>query len=113
MTEDKLLEVLKKMDFNIVHNEFKSKQTAPYGVYTYQDEFAYADNRTSYTKRNYHIEIYLCYVDENKEIEKKFKENKITYSKTISYIGEQRLFKINYEMEVLKDEWKHNRVRTM
>lgn len=104
MTENTLLEILKKLPFKITYYEFKEKQVPPYAVYYYNDEFLFTDNNIKITQRTYTVEAYFLNIDDNNIVENILRKNKVNYKKEITYISEQNLFMVIYEMEGFRNE---------
>lgn len=98
---EKLYDLLKTLGLPVVYHHFKTPPKLPYIVYFYtnSDNFG-ADNKVYHNSDNYQIELYTEKKEQNTEklIEDLFKSNDIYYEKTETYIDDEKLYQVIYEI---------------
>lgn len=107
MTLDEVFNLLKSTNLPVTYFKWGKKVPAlPYLVYYYpsnDDEFADGTNWIDVKQLN--VELYTD--NKNFELEKKieriFKDNDLSFMKSESYISDENMYEVLYEMEVIID----------
>jgi len=104
MTQAELFEQLQSLGMPVSYGEFKKSPSPPFITYL----FAYssdmnADNHNYVDISNYQIELYTTKKEpaQEKLIQDKFKELRIPYSKTESWLESEKLRQVIYEIQLI------------
>lgn len=102
MTEKELYNALRKTTFPIARNVFKERQSPPYVIYTDIDYKTIAANsKQILTQATVCVELYINRNDITAESKIESVLNELTtYSKSKSYISDEKLYLIRYELEL-------------
>lgn len=107
MTLEEVVKILKSSDLPVTYYMWgKNAPSLPYLVYYYpnsNDEFADDENWTNIKQLN--VELYTANKDFGLEgkIESIFKENDLCFIKSESYLNDENMYEVLYEMEVIVD----------
>lgn len=105
MTQAELYRNLKDIGLPLAYNHFTNEHPdPPYLVYLYSySSDLLADNINYKEISNYQIELYTIKKDlENEKlVEEKLKEIELPYSKTETYLNDEKLFQIIYEVQLI------------
>lgn len=104
MTQAELYAALKTLGMPVAYGEFTSPQIPPFITY----QFAYsndmmADNQNYLEAGFYQIELYTAEKDLaiEKLVENKFKELRLPYSKIETWLDEENLRQVIYEVQII------------
>ena len=104
MTQAELIQELKSLGFPVAYGEFTSPQTPPFICV----QFAYssdmmADNQNYVDIGNFQIELYTAKKDTTIEklVQNKLKELRLPYSKIETWVDDDKLFQVIYEVRLI------------
>jgi hypothetical protein len=104
MTQAELLQALKSIGYPVAYGSFSSPVTPPFIVY----KFAYsndmiADNINYVAIDDFQVELYTDKKDLNAEklVQDKLKELGLPYRKFETYLDEEKVYQILYEIQIL------------
>lgn len=104
MTQAELYQALKSVGYPVAYGSFSSSVTPPFIVY----QFAYssdmiADNHNYVDIGNFQVELYTAKKDlaAEKKVQDKLKELGLPYRKFETYLDEEKIFQILYEIQIL------------
>ena len=104
MTQAELYQALKSIGYPVAYGSFSSHVTTPFIVY----QFAYssdmiADNHNYVDIGNFQVELYTAKKDltAEKKVQDKLKELGLPYRKFETYLDEEKMFQILYEIQIL------------
>jgi hypothetical protein len=104
MTQTELYQALKSIGFPVAYGSFSSPVTPPFIVY----QFAYsndmmADNINYVAIDDFQIELYTAKKDlaAEQKVQDKLKELGLPYRKFETYLDEEKMFQIIYEIQIL------------
>lgn len=102
MTEKELYNALRKTHFPVAHNAFEKRQSPPYVIYTNVDyKTVAANSKQTLTQPTVCVELYINRNDVIAESKIESVLNELTtYSKSKSYISEEKVYLIRYEFEL-------------
>lgn len=104
MTQAELYQELKKIGLPIAYNHFTNPPSLPYLIYlfSYSSDLI-ADNQNYLPISNFQVELYCDKKDLTNEklVEDKFKELKMPYVKSETYIDTEKLYQIIYEIQLI------------
>ena len=101
MTLQDIKKIISKMGLPNAYKEFEKMPKLPYILFYYDDTDAeIADNEIYYEIDNYVIELYTKKKDITleKKFEKIMRENKIIYHKSETFLKDEKIFIITYEI---------------
>lgn len=109
MTQTELHQALKSLGMPVVYGEFVStpeNPAPPPPFITYQFSYSgdlMADNHNYVDIENFQVELYTTKKDPATEklIQDKFKELRLPYSKSGSWLDSEKLFQIIYEIQLI------------
>jgi hypothetical protein len=104
MTQAELYQALKSIDYPVAYGSFSSPVTPPFIVY----QFAYsndmiADNINYVAIDDFQVELYTAKKDlvAEQKVQDKLKELGLPYRKFETYLDEEKMFQILYEIQIL------------
>lgn|SRR5690606_37903453 len=104
MTQAELLQALKETGYPVAYGSFRSAVSPPFITY----QFAYssdvmADNINYVEVSNFQIELYTAKKDlaVEKLVQDKLKELGLPYSKVETWLEEERLYQVIYEIQLI------------
>lgn len=104
MTQEELNQALKTIGYPVAYGSFFSKVTPPYLVY----QFAYsndmmADNVNYVAIDDFQVELYTAKKDlvAEQKVQGKLKELGLPYRKFETYLDEEKMHQILYEIQIL------------
>lgn len=104
MTQAELYQSLKSIGYPVAYGSFSSPVTPPFIIY----QFAYssdmiADNHNYVDIGNFQVELYTAKKDlaAEKKVQDKLKELGLPYRKFETYLDEEKIFQILYEIQIL------------
>ncbi len=104
MTQAELYQALKSIGYPVAYSSFTSPVTPPFVTY----QFAYssdmiADNQNYVDIENFQIELYTLKKDiaAEKKVQDKLKELGLPYSKIETWLDEEKMFQILYEVQII------------
>ncbi|ADL52145.1 hypothetical protein [Clostridium cellulovorans] len=108
MTQEDLYKNLKSFNFPVAYDHFivdddNPPPSLPFITYRFiEDNDLIADNTNYFEIGVYHIELYTEFKEPEKErlLQDKFKELKIPYRKTETYIETEKMYQILYEIQI-------------
>lgn len=109
MTQLELYQVLKSFGMPVAYSHFEDTKESPapfppYITYKYSSDSDFkADNQNYLDIGNFQVELYTLKKDIQKEelIQDGFKELKIPYSKTETYIASEKCMQVVYEIQLI------------
>lgn len=104
MTQTELYEGLKSIGFPVAYSHFGNEvPKPPYLVYlfAYSSDFM-ADNTNYVEINNFQVELYTVKKDLESEalVQNKLKELELPYSKVETYLSDEKLYQIIYEIRI-------------
>ena len=102
MTEKELYDAFRKTHFPVARNAFEERQSPPYVIYTNVDyKTVAANSKQTLTQPTVCVELYINRNDVTAESKIESVLNELTtYSKSKSYISEEKVYLIRYEFEL-------------
>jgi hypothetical protein len=104
MTQAELLQALKSIGYPVAYGSFSSPVTPPFIVY----KFAYsndimADNINYVAIDDFQVELYTSKKDlvAEQKVQDKLKELGLPYRKFETYLDEEKVYQILYEIQIL------------
>ena len=104
MTQAELYQALKSIGYPVAYGSFSSPATPPFITY----QFAYsndmmADNVNYVAIEDFQIELYTAEKDliAEQKVQDKLKELGLTYRKFETYLDEEKMYQILYEIQIL------------
>jgi hypothetical protein len=104
MTQAELYQALKSIGYPVAYGSFTNPATPPFITY----QFAYssdmiADNQNYVDIENFQIELYTLKKDiaAEKKVQDKLKELGLPYSKIETWLDEEKMFQILYEVQII------------
>lgn len=104
MTQAELYQALKSIGYPVAYGSFSRPVTPPFITY----QFAYsndmiADNHNYVDIGNFQVELYTTKKDlaAEKKVQDKLKELGLPYRKLETYLDEEKMFQILYEIQIL------------
>ncbi len=104
MTQTELLQALKSIGYPVTYGSFKSPVAPPFITY----QFAYssdmiADNHNYVDIGNFQVELYTDKKDlaAEKKVQDKLKELGLPYRKFETYLDEEKVYQILYEVQII------------
>jgi hypothetical protein len=104
MTQAELYQALKSIGYPVAYGSFSSPVTPPFITY----QFAYsndliADNINYVPIENFQVELYTDKKDlaAEKKVQDKLKELGLPYRKFETYLDEEKMYQILYEIQIL------------
>jgi hypothetical protein len=104
MTQAELYQALKSIGYPVSYGSFSSPVTPPFIVY----QFAYnsdliADNINYVPIENFQVELYTNKKDlaAEQKVQDKLKELGLPYRKFETYLDEEKMFQILYEIQII------------
>jgi hypothetical protein len=104
MTQAELYQALKNIGYPVTYGSFSSPVTPPFIVY----QFAYsndmiADNINYVAIDDFQVELYTAKKDlvAEQKVQDKLKELGLPYRKFETYLDEEKMFQILYEIQIL------------
>ncbi|WP_420768756.1 hypothetical protein ACNR9V_03250 [Parageobacillus thermoglucosidasius] len=104
MTQEELYQALKSIGYPVAYSSFSNPVTPPFIVY----QFAYsndmmADNINYVTIDDFQIELYTAKkdLDAEQKVQDKLKELGLPYRKFETYLDEEKVYQILYEIQIL------------
>jgi hypothetical protein len=104
MTQAELYQALKSIGFPVAYGSFTNPVTPPFITY----QFAYssdmiADNHNYVDIGNFQVELYTDKKDltTEKKVQDKLKELGLPYRKFETYLDEEKMYQILYEIQIL------------
>lgn len=103
MTQAEFFSLLKSAGLPVSYNNFKSPPPLPYIVYLFSHSTNFgADNKVLAKVYSYQVELYSDKKDLVSELklENLFDSNDIFYNKTETYIEDEELYQVMYEISI-------------
>jgi len=103
MTQVELFTALKTLGIPIAYGSFATTQIPPFITYQFtSSDDLFADNINSIPANNFQVELYTKTKDLVKEklIEDKFKSLELPYQKLETWIDEEKVYQILYEIQL-------------
>ncbi|MED3716034.1 hypothetical protein P4518_01355 [Geobacillus thermodenitrificans] len=104
MTQAELYQALKSLGYPVAYGSFTSPVTPPFITY----QFAYssdmiADNHNYVDIGNFQVELYTAKKDlvAEQKVQDKLKELGLPYRKFETYLDEEKMYQILYEIQIL------------
>lgn len=104
MKLSELAALLKTLPIPVTYSHFEQPTTPPFIVYVNKsNDNLFADNKVHIEIENVNIEFYSHKKNlaMEKQIQDLLNNNELPYDKSESYIKEEKLIKINYEVSIL------------
>ncbi|MCM3783671.1 hypothetical protein M3231_11870 [Neobacillus mesonae] len=104
MNQAELFAALKSLGMPVAYLAFQSPVQAPFITYHYAySSDMMADNQNFVDIGNFQVELYTKIKDlaAEKKVQDKLKELRLPYSKTETWIEDEKLFQIIYEVQLL------------
>jgi len=104
MTQAELYQALKSLGYPVAYGSFSSPVTPPFITYQFaSSNDMVADNINYVSIENFQVELYTAKKDlaAEQKIQDTFKELGLPYRKFETYIGEENLYQVLYEVQIL------------
>ena len=104
MTQAELYQALKSLGYPVAYGSFSSPVTPPFITYQFaSSNDMVADNINYVSIENFQVELYTAKKDlaAEQKIQDTFKELGLPYRKFETYTGEENLYQVLYEVQIL------------
>ena len=106
---EQISQMMDSLNIPVAYYQFdeNTAQAPPFLVFFYStDSDVFADDSNYVDKEQLNVELYTRYrdFDLEKQVEAVLESNGFTYGKEASFIENEKLYQIAYEMEVIIDE---------
>lgn len=104
MTQAEIYQALKSIGYPVAYGSFSSPVTPPFITYQFANSNdLIADNINYVSIENFQVELYTAKKDLNAEklVQDKLKELGLPYRKFETYLDEEKVYQILYEIQIL------------
>lgn len=104
MTQTELYQALKSIGYPVAYGSFTSPVTPPFITYQFiSSSDMIADNHNYVSIENFQIELYTSKKEPvtEKLVQNKLKELGLPYRKFETYLDEEKMYKIIYEVQII------------